>query len=432
MTRPLRFNGLALLSLLAVGSSAMAQPGAAPAPVKVASVIERDIAAGQAFVGTVMPTRVSSVGSAVDGRVIDFPVNEGDRVSKGQVLAQLLTGQLDIQLAGAKAELELRKHALEELQNGSRPEEIEQAKARYLSSQAAAEYAAARLDRTRRLYERGSITPDEYQQATSQANQATQAAAEAKAAYDLTVAGPRRETIAQAAARVAVQEEEIRAIEDQLAKHTIRSPFDGYVVSEFTEIGHWVAKAGLVAKVVELDQVDVEIMVLESYVPALRIGQTVRVEIPALGAEPIEGQVAIVVPQADARSRSFPVKVRIKNQFSDEQPLIRAGMFARVMLPVGTVGEALLVPKDSIVLGGPTPVVFVVDPDPKDPAKGTARRVNVQLGIADGGLIEVKGELRAGQKVVVLGNERLRAPAPVQILPDSKAAASGRTNQTDS
>jgi multidrug efflux pump subunit AcrA (membrane-fusion protein) len=70
--------------------------------VAAEQVVERDVHAPQTFVGTVMPKRVSSVGSAVDGRVTDFAVNEGDRVEKGQVLCQLLTGQLDIQLAGAK------------------------------------------------------------------------------------------------------------------------------------------------------------------------------------------------------------------------------------------------------------------------------------------------------------------------------------------
>ncbi len=94
-----------------------------------AQVIQREIVEGQAFVGTVQPTRTSEVGSAVDGRVIEFDANRGDRISKGQPLAKLLTKQLEIELAGANAEL-ANRNALYDEQKRGRSEEIEQAKAR--------------------------------------------------------------------------------------------------------------------------------------------------------------------------------------------------------------------------------------------------------------------------------------------------------------
>src|SRR5688500_8681683 len=78
---------------------AIAQPGGMPpANVVTAKAIEREITSGHTFVGTVMPKRISTVGSAVDGRVVDFKVNLGDRVKKADPLAQLLTKQLEIEL----------------------------------------------------------------------------------------------------------------------------------------------------------------------------------------------------------------------------------------------------------------------------------------------------------------------------------------------
>jgi multidrug efflux pump subunit AcrA (membrane-fusion protein) len=82
-------------------------------------------------------------------------------------------------------------------------------------------------------------------------------------------------------------------------------------------------------------------------------------------------------------------------------------MFARVWLPVDRKSDVLVVPKDALVLGGPSPVVFVIDPETKE-SKAKARPVPVQLGIATESWIEVKGELKPGQQVVVEGNERLR------------------------
>ena len=112
--------------MLAMFAATSTLRGQAPpaALVAVSPVVEREVTAGQTFVGTVMPLRKSIVGSAVDGRVIEYPLNEGDRVQKGQVLAHLLTDTVKLQLAAAEAELDLRKQQLAELKNGTRPEEI--------------------------------------------------------------------------------------------------------------------------------------------------------------------------------------------------------------------------------------------------------------------------------------------------------------------
>ncbi|MFO0897573.1 MAG: biotin/lipoyl-binding protein [Pirellulales bacterium] len=173
---------------------AAAQPG--PVPVSVAQVVERPVRATRSFAGTIMPVRKSVVGSAVDGRVEQFLVNEGDRVTKGQPLAQLRTKLLELQIAGAKAERELRKHELTELQNGSRPEEIAQAKAKSAASQALYDYHRGRLKRAEALRNQPrAISEDEMQEATSATESALQVMLESKAALDLDLAGPREERI---------------------------------------------------------------------------------------------------------------------------------------------------------------------------------------------------------------------------------------------
>jgi multidrug efflux pump subunit AcrA (membrane-fusion protein) len=101
------------------------------------------------------------------------------------------------------------------------------------------------------------------------------------------------------------------------------------------------------------------------------------------------------------------VKVRVKNP--EGGPLLKSGMFATVHLPVGGTEKAVLVPKDALVLGGPTPMVFVV-------ADGKATPVPVEVGIAVDGLVQVTGGVVGGQKVVVRGNERLSPRGqPVKI-----------------
>src|SRR3990170_1161575 len=111
------FAAVALASTLLAAQHALAQPPGLPAVI-VSPVVEREITAGQTFVGTVMPLKKAIVGSAVDGRVVEFPLDEGDRVEEGQTLAQLLTDTIKLEVETAEAELQLRQQQLAELENG--------------------------------------------------------------------------------------------------------------------------------------------------------------------------------------------------------------------------------------------------------------------------------------------------------------------------
>jgi RND family efflux transporter MFP subunit len=345
--------------------------------------------------------------------VIEFPLNEGDRVERGGVLAQLLTDTIQLELAAAEAELELRKQELAELQNGTRPEEIEQAKARMVAAQARWQYAEARRARAGKVGQ--AMSDEEREEMIALAVEAEQAYLDAKAAHQLAVEGPRKEQIAQAAAQVNVQQATVDRLKDQIEKHTIISRFPGYVIAEHTEVGQWVKQGDPVAEVAALDEVEVVAHVVEQYAPHVRHGMTVNVEIPALGSTPFSGVVSAIVPQADVQARTFPVKVSVKNELTEDGPRIKSGMYARVALPTGKRQQATLVYKEALVLGGPQPLVFVVDAAGPDAKQGKARAVPVQLGTADGSMIQVTGDLQPNQLTVVQGNERLRPGADVQI-----------------
>jgi RND family efflux transporter MFP subunit len=388
-------------------------------PVVVARVSMAEQASGQSFVGTVMPARTSDVGSAVDGRIVEFPIVDGQRVTAGQPLAELLRGLLEIEREGAVAELQRRRQVLAELRAGSRPEEIEQSRALVAGFEARLAYARSRLARLGRLAERGTSTVDELQDAQTELQQIEAQLRGSRAALALVEAGPRAEQVAQAAAAVAVQEAAVERIDDQLAKHTIRAPFDGWVIERFTEKGQWIARGGLVARIAELDAVEVEVRVPEISVGGLEADVDVRLEFDAAPHHTWIGRVARIVPQADLLSRSFPVQIALANVVVDGAPVLRGGMLARAWLPVGRAASVKVVPKDALVLGGPTPVIFVVDgaTAATSPVAGTVRAVPVELGAAVGGSVEVRSDVAPGSLVVVRGNERLRPGMPVAFEP---------------
>ena len=384
-----------------------------------------DLAGGQSFVGTVVPARTSDVGSAVDGRLVEFPIADGQHVAEGEPIAGLLRGLLEIERRGAEAELERRRQELAKLEAGARPEEIDQARALVAGFEARLAYAKSRLARLGRLAERGTSTVDEFQDAQTELQAIEAQLAGSRAALALTEAGPRQEEIAQAAAAVAAQEAEVDRIDDQLAKHTIRAPFAGWVVERFTEKGQWLSRGGLVARIAELERVKIIAQVPEMSVRFLKPGADVRLEFDAAPEQTWVGEITRVVPQADVLSRSFPVEIMLDNRVADGQPVLQGGMLARAWLPVGRTGSATVVPKDAVVLGGARPVVYVIDAAPAaagaaaNPAgaSGIVRPVEVSLGLAVEGSVEVRGGIEPGQLVVTRGNERLRPGMAVSFQP---------------
>lgn len=412
----------ALIALIALctSSPAQTQPKPPPAVVRVAQITKQNVEVTKTFVGTVMPLRKSILGSAVDGRVAEVFVNEGDQVKARQPVAQILTKTIEAEVAAAEAQLDLRKQELAEMQNGTRKEELEAAVAREDAAKAVAEYAMNKFRRVEGLAKRGQANEGEVEEAMSNANQLQKLFIAAKSARELAEAGPRAEQIAQAKAREATAMHEVERLRDMMSKYTIRAPYDGYVTAEHTEIGAWVNKADPVVEVIELKQVDVLVMVPETDVENVTIGQKSPVRIDALPGDAFEGTVALVVPQADVRSRSMPVKVRIDNREVEGQPLLKAGMSARVDLRVNHPVPSLVVPKDAVVIGGPEPMLYVVE---QQGASAIVKSVAVKLGEATGNGVVVtatKGELHAGQTVVVEGNERRRDGDEVRILAQQK------------
>ncbi len=393
------------------GAGPAGPPARPPQPVKAAPVVARSVREGRSFVGSVEPTRRSVVGSEFAGLVTALLVRQGDRVEEKQPVAKLSTAILDLDLAAARAELALRTERLRELQNGSRPEEVQQSRARVAQQEADLELKTWRREAAERLYSDHTISEDQLRDARLQEKDAGLLVDAAKAALALVVAGPREEEVAQAKAQVDGEQATVDRLEEQRSRYEIKAPFGGWVVAERTEEGEYLSVGAPVVEIVALDQVDVVVQVPEDFVGGLVEETSVRVEIDALARRMLTGKIHRIVPQADVRGRTFPVLVRLDNERVGDEPLIKAGMFARTTLAVGQESQGIFVPKDAVVLGGPQPVVWVIDPK-----TSVAHPVAVVLGAAVDDLVEVKGELEAGVQVVTRGNERLFPPAaPVQV-----------------
>jgi multidrug efflux pump subunit AcrA (membrane-fusion protein) len=408
------------------------------APVQVAQVVEQRVASTVELVGTVMPKRRSIVASGADGLVVALgeieehggivgvkrEIQEGDEIKSGEVLAQLRTRTLRIQEEAAHSALEASRQELNELKAGSRPEEIERAKAAMAVADAKAKMAQAKHQRLERLVARNAASGEDVDEALGLFVMAQEDVAKLKADYDLAKLGPRVEKIKQAEARIETASAEVRRIQDEVEKRTVRAPFDGYVVAKLTEVGQWLSTNSPVFEIVELKEVEIQLMVPERHITQVRQGMTVNTRVEALGDQVFTGKVSKIVRQADTKSRLFPVMIRVTNQVdSNNQPLLQAGMFAVARLPLGARHAAKLVPKDALVLQAGKSIVFVVEQNDNG---AKVASIPVKPGSAHEDLVEVEGNLKPGQRVVVRGNERLADGQNVQI--DSRPETANGSN----
>ncbi|MDG1893896.1 MAG: efflux RND transporter periplasmic adaptor subunit [Fuerstiella sp.] len=387
-------------------------------------VVEREVNVGHRVVGTVMPIRSSTVGTAVDGRVLEFLVNVGDAVRDRQPLARLRTGTLEIELKAAQVELTLRQEELRELENGSRPEEVSEAQARMRAAQAIRQNESSNLRRLEQLVQRQAVNPTDLDDARARAESTGQILISLQAALSRIESGPRAEQIAQATARVALQEAQVELIEDRILKYTIYSPFDGFVTAEHTEVGEWISNADPIVDVIALDRVEILCNVPAEQAVRLQRGRDVRIEFQELPGEVFTGRIDQVVPIADRRTRTFPVNIRLQNRINDGRPLLLAGMLASAVLPTGDRSVMPLVPKDALVLNGSRRYVFVVEPISGTKGSATVRSVPVTLGVSDAELVQVDGALKAGDVVVVRGNERLKPGQEVSVTATAESDTS--------
>ena len=394
--------------------------GPPPALVRVADVVEERISPRVMVVGTIRPRHTSIVASGSDGIVEEFLVEEGDFVKAGAVLSRLRMKSTDLDLDEQRAILAEREAMYQESLT-PRPEAVEEAKARERAAEATFANAERQLNELRQLQNRNAAIPSQVDDAEDRLNEAQQNLAAAKAVYQLAAAGVRDEAKRQAKARLEAQQKHVAFLESEKEKRTTLAPFDGFVVEQHTYDGQWLAKGDPVVTLAQMDEVDAQVQVDQEFVREIRPGDEVQVRVPGTARLNWVGRVRSIVPRTDWEqgSRSFPVIVRIANEFDDADPMrvpaLREGMMAEAEF-FGDETDAVLVPKDALVRTSRGTFVFALNPLQGDQPPSVSM-ILVETGISREAQIQVTAaELHAGMKVVTEGAERLRPFQAVTVL----------------
>ncbi|MGE0698718.1 MAG: efflux RND transporter periplasmic adaptor subunit, partial [Hyphomicrobiaceae bacterium] len=356
---------------------------AALAPPLAVTVVRAEPAS---FVETVLVTgslvarEEILVGPEIEGlRIVEVLAEEGDRVTRGQVLARLVSDTLEAQLAQNTAAL-ARADA-----------SIAQARSAIASAEARLEEATNAYDRAKPLTKQGYLSESGMDQRES-ARRTTEAAL-ASAKDGLLVSEAEKAQI----------EAQRREILWRRARTDIRAPADGLISRRNAKIGSYASGiADPMFRIVAKGEIELDAEVPETRLGVVKEGQTARID-PA-GSEPVIGTVRLVSPEVDRATRLGRVRIMI-----GDKPGLRVGAFAKARIETGR-SRGLAVPSAAVLFAADGPVVQVV-------ADGRIATRKVRTGLAEGTRIEIVEGLLEGEKVVARSGTFLRDGDAVQAVP---------------
>ena len=323
-------------------------------PVRTATVQTRDLTETLMLTGTLDPRAQVTVVPEVSARLERMLKDEGDRVSRGQLLAVL--DEADFRLARDRAK------AMVDVAEANRA------------------HARAENDRADSLLKTGGIT-DKDRLAAQVAVQIAEASS------------------AQARSELAIADR-------QFERAQITAPLAGRIAKRMADAGAILQAGTPIYSIVDDSVFELRASVASGDFGKVRIGEKVTVTVDALPGFTAEGQVNRIAPQVDQRSRSFEVIIRVPGR-----PELVSGLFARAEVKVRDVAGSLVVPPAALVRDGADPThaqTFVV-------VNSKAERRDVMVGFEVSDAVQVTAGLKAGEVVVVDPPSALGPGTQVQV-----------------
>ena len=275
-------------------------------------------------------------------RIAAVLVQEGDRVTQGQLLARLDTARLEPQLAQADAQAAAQLQVLKRLRSGSRPEEIAQARANLQAAQADLANARQQYDRWKSAAEISAgraVRQQDVDNARTSVQVAEAKLAVVQKTLDLAIAGPRREEIDENEARLRAFEAQASVLRQQLKDAQLIAPVDAVVRTRVMEPGEMASPQRPVFSLAVTDPKWVRAFISETDLGKIQQGMTAAIAVDSFPHRRFEGWIGFISPVAEFTPKTvqteelrtslvYEVRVIVKDP-SDE---LRLGMPASVSL----------------------------------------------------------------------------------------------------
>jgi RND family efflux transporter MFP subunit len=304
--------------------------------------------------GSLKSKEMVDVTAKATGRVEKLYFQVGDPVDVGALVAELEDDELQQQVNRAEATIEVSRASLSQ-------------------REAERDNANAELKRSEMLLKEELIAPQDYE-----------ATRTSFAVFNAQVALAR--------AQMEQAEAELRELRIRLAQTKVYSPMAGIVATRNVDEGALVSPSTPILRIVKLSTMVTQANVPERSLGRLRVGNEATVQVDAIPGREFRGRIARIAPVLDAATRTAYVEIDIPNP----DAVLKAEMFARVRLDLGTTREATLIPREGLVYRGTQPGVYVIEGD-----RPTFRAI--ETGLTVEGDVEVLANLEPGARIAGRG-----------------------------
>src|SRR3954471_23114112 len=326
--RSIIVGGIVVIVLLGVAALAYRFMGSTPEVEVVRATAEgANIGGGVVLTATgyIIPHHKIEANSKVTGRVAWIGVEKGDKVKEGQVLVRLEDQEFRAQYDQARGAAESAKAQLEQLQHGSRPEEIQQTEHNLSEARATAANDKVTLERTKKLVAQAVFSQQALDDATAKYEASEQRVHSLEQSYQLSKLGPRAEEIARAQGALTQAEGQAAYAKSQLDATVIRAPISGTILDRSVEkgellTGQFASAARPVFSLANLEDIQADLDVAQDDFAKLTPHQKAVVTVDAFPDLKWDGVIAEVSPEANRQKATIEVKVQILNPDSHLRP----------------------------------------------------------------------------------------------------------------
>lgn len=373
--------------------------------------------------GYVVAHHTINVNSKVTGRLAWIGVEKGDKVKEGQVIVRLEDQEFRATYLQAKGSVDNARAYLEQLQHGSRPEEIQQSQHNLEEARATLANDKLTLDRTKELAGSGVVSRQQLDDATAKFEADQQRANSLERAFQLAKIGPRPEELARAQGALTQAQGQLDYAKAQLDATVIRAPVTGTILERTAEKGELITAQfasaaaggpqGSVVSLADLNDLQVELDIAQADFARLSPAQRAVVTTDAYPDKQYDGQIAQISPEANRQKATVQVKVQVLNPGKYPEIQLRPEMNATVRFLANEK------PKDAKEPAGVfVPSTALRDRDGKKivylayGGKAVGREVHVLSQRADGALVD---GLVGGENVITTAPATLKDGDKIKI-----------------
>ncbi len=374
-------------------------------PVQVSPVSRQNLTYSLVANGDISPLMQVELYPKVSGYLEKIFVQMGDSVRQGQMIAQIDRAEFVQKVREVEAKVAQAKAAADEIEAGTRSEEIRQAEEAVKQAQSRFDNARTHRQRMEALYNRQIISKKDFDNADTECTVCEAQLSANQERLKQLREGARREVREGSRAKVKEMEAILAQEQIRLQNTQIVAPFSGEIVRRNVDNGALLSPSTPVVTLIHLDTLKVMANVLEKDVGLVKVGMKAKILTDAYPDQPFEGTIVRINKALDAATRTLQAEINVPNPGR----LLKPGMFAKIEVVLKEKPDTLAVPREALLKDEGKDFVFTVEGD-------QALRKSVVTGIEREGLIEIVEGVKEGDKVVIRGQESLKDRSTVRIV----------------